>query len=150
MSHPAAQAWYDSLASLWAEWGLDVIKLDCVFGGNWTPQRFMEIQAVSRAIGKVARPMSLSLSPGGDVTAGKLDAVQNLATTARMAVDLHGEWYEVAPQMFDIAAQWHHRVPNATTQGLFMDFDMLPFGQGKQMHLSLSEMRTISASTYHY
>lgn len=33
MSHPAGQAWYDGLVALWAGWGLDLIKLDCVFGG---------------------------------------------------------------------------------------------------------------------
>ena len=83
----------------------DLIKLDCVFGGNWTPQTCLEIEAVSRAIDKVPRALALSLSPGGAVTAPKLDKVTGLATTARIAVDLHGEFSMIYPQYFDIAAQ---------------------------------------------
>jgi hypothetical protein len=30
----------------------DLIKLDCVFGGNWTPQTLLEIEALSRALVK--------------------------------------------------------------------------------------------------
>lgn len=126
----------------------DLIKLDCVFGGNWTPQTCLEIEAVSRAIDKVPRALALSLSPGGAVTAPKLDKVTGLATTARIAVDLHGEFSMIYPQYFDIAAQWHARVPNATrsnatTTGLFLDLGILPFGQGKDMHLTTSEMRVV-------
>ncbi len=84
------------------------------------------------------------------MTEEKLDMVAGLATTARMAVDLHGEFYMVYPQYFDIAAQWHGHVPNATTGGttttapqLFLDFGILPFGRGKQMDLTISEMRIV-------
>lgn len=72
--------------------------------------------------------MALSLSPGGDVTAHMLDQVATLATTARHAPDLHGEWYMVYPQMFQLAAKFHNRVPNASSPGLFLDLDILPFG----------------------
>ena len=51
------------------------------------------------------RSFVLSLSPGGAMTADKLDKVSGLATTARMAVDLHGEFSMISPQYFDIAAQ---------------------------------------------
>eukprot|EP01052_Picozoa_sp_SAG31_P051032 SAG31_NODE_11927_length_985_cov_1.169300_1_plen_279_part_10 len=142
-THPGAEAWYDSLVALWSDWGLDMIKLDCVFGGNWNSQTALEIAAYSRAIQRSPRPMCLSLSPGGAVTAQKLQQVSALATTARIAVDLHGEFYEVYPQFFDLAAQWHQQVPNASSSGLFLDFDILPFGKGKEMHLSTSEMRIV-------
>lgn len=83
------------------------------------------------------------------MTKDKLNKVAGLATTARMAVDLHGEFDMVYPQYFDIAAQWHHQVPNASTSdsatagGLFLDFGILPFGKGKNMHLTISEMRVV-------
>lgn len=144
MSHPAGQMWYDSLVELWALWGVDLVKLDCVFGGNWTPQRFLEIKALSQAIARSSRPMVLSLSPGGDVTPDKLASVASLATTARMAVDLHGEWYEVAPQFFQIADKFHSRVPcPSCTDPFYLDFDILPFGKGKEMHLQINEMRVV-------
>ena len=127
---------------------VDLIKLDCVFGGNWTPQTLLEIEAFSRAIQKAPREMALSLSPGGAMTAEKLDKVVGLATTARMAVDLHGEFYMIYPQYFDIAEKWHSYIPNATTSNgssmtLFLDFGILPFGKGKEMHLTISEMRVV-------
>lgn len=120
-----------------------MIKLDCVFGGNWNSQTALEIAAFSRAIQRSPRPLCLSLSPGGAMTMEKLQQVSTLATTARIAVDLHGEFYEVYPQFFDLAAQWHQHVPNASSSGLFLDFDILPFGKGKEMHLSIGEMRIV-------
>ena len=142
MSHPGGQAFYDSLAVLWDSWGIDIVKLDCVFGGNYSPQRLLEIKAISRAISKVPHPIVLSLSPGGDVTESMLDEVAPFASMARMAGDLHGQWYMV-PQFFQIAEKFHARVPNASHPGLFLDFDILPFGKGRAMHLSLSEMRSV-------
>lgn len=34
MSHPAAQPWLDSVYGQYAEWGIDLIKNDCIFAGN--------------------------------------------------------------------------------------------------------------------
>ena len=124
ISHPAAELWYDSLALLWSEWGLDLVKLDCVFGGDWTTQRALETVALSTAIEKVPATIALSLSPGGNMDAEKLRDAEPFATAARVAPDLHGEWYEVYPQFFMYARQFHQFVPNATTPGLYLNFDI--------------------------
>ena len=124
ISHPAAELWYDSLALLWSEWDLDLVKLDCVFGGDWTTQRALETVALSTAIEKVPATIALSLSPGGNMDAEKLRDAEPFATAARVAPDLHGEWYEVYPQFFMYARQFHQFVPNATTPGLYLDFDI--------------------------
>ena len=32
--HPAAVAYYDSVARLCKQWGIDLVKMDCVFGSE--------------------------------------------------------------------------------------------------------------------
>ncbi|QMV20345.1 glycoside hydrolase family 27 protein [Granulicella sp. 5B5] len=58
---PAGQAWYDSLMKQYADWGVDLIKVDCI-GDH--PYKLTEIKQIRRAIDKTGRPIVLSLSPG--------------------------------------------------------------------------------------
>src|SRR5262249_59851665 len=60
-SKPAAQAYYDSIARLYAGWGVDLIKVDCIASH---PYKGDEIRMLSTALGKTRRPVVLSLSPG--------------------------------------------------------------------------------------
>jgi len=57
----AGQSYYDSMLKLYADWGLDYIKVDCVSDHPYRPS---EIRQVSDAIRKTGRPIVLSLSPG--------------------------------------------------------------------------------------
>jgi hypothetical protein len=57
----AGQAYYDSLAKLYAGWGLDFIKVDCI---SSLPYKTDEIHMISAALRKSRRPIVLSLSPG--------------------------------------------------------------------------------------
>src|SRR5208337_1282204 len=57
----AGQAYYDSMLKLYAGWGLDYIKVDCI---SDHPYRPTEIRQIARAIRKTGRPIVLSLSPG--------------------------------------------------------------------------------------
>ena len=59
--HPGSQAFYDSLYAQYAEWGVDMIKADCLFGDNFLMD---QIQGFSDGIDHSGRPMLLSLSPG--------------------------------------------------------------------------------------
>ena len=59
--NPAGQAYYDSIAKLYADWGVDFIKLGCVSDHPFHP---WEIRQISEAIRRTGRPMVLSLSPG--------------------------------------------------------------------------------------
>jgi len=57
----AGQAYYDSMLKLYAGWGLDYIKVDCI---SDHPYRPTEIRQIAEAIRKTGRPIVLSLSPG--------------------------------------------------------------------------------------
>jgi hypothetical protein len=59
--NPAGQAYYDSLARLYAEWGVDLIKLGCV---SDHPFHASEIRQMSEAIRRTGRPIVVELSPG--------------------------------------------------------------------------------------
>jgi hypothetical protein len=59
--NPAGQAYYDSMLKLYASWGLDFIKVDCI---SDHPYRPTEIRQIAEAIRKTGRPIVLSLSPG--------------------------------------------------------------------------------------
>ena len=68
-SHPGAQPFYDSLVQLYADWGVDLIKWDCMYDDGMATAAFArEEQLAVAAVRKVARPMVLSLSPGGGMT----------------------------------------------------------------------------------
>ena len=58
---PAGQAYYDSLARLYAAWGVDFIKLGCV---SDHPFHASEIRQISEAIRRTGRPIVVELSPG--------------------------------------------------------------------------------------
>lgn len=60
MTKPNAQAYYDSVFKLFAEWGVDYVKVDDIS----SPFREGEIVAVHSAIQKSGRKIVLSLSPG--------------------------------------------------------------------------------------
>jgi hypothetical protein len=68
LTHPAGQAYYDSIYAQYAEWGVDFIKNDCVFGNQFVPD---QIKAQSKSILKTKRPIVYSLSPGADFVIGK-------------------------------------------------------------------------------
>lgn len=59
-SKPGAQAYYDSIAQMYASWGLDYVKADDMS----QPYRGAEIHALRTALTKTRRPIVLSLSPG--------------------------------------------------------------------------------------
>ena len=57
----AGQAYYDGVLKLYAGWGLDYIKVDCI---SDHPYRPTEIRQIADAIRKSGRQIVLSLSPG--------------------------------------------------------------------------------------
>ena len=57
----AGQAYYDSMLKLYAAWGVDFLKVDCI---ATNPYRPTEIRQIAEAIRKTGRPIVLSLSPG--------------------------------------------------------------------------------------
>jgi hypothetical protein len=65
-NQPGAQAYYDSLFALYAQWGVDFVKVDdiCNIKGERPYGAKHEIEMIRKAIDKCGRNMVLSLSPG--------------------------------------------------------------------------------------
>jgi hypothetical protein len=123
----AGQAYYDSMVKLYAEWGVDYIKIDCISDHPYKPT---EIRQVSQAIKNSGRPMILSLSPG-PTNISHAAEVGALAQMWRIADDTWDGW-TFAPKDwpngvktgFDKLALWHAYAK----PGNWPDADMLPFG----------------------
>jgi hypothetical protein len=145
----AGQAYYDSLAQLYAGWGVDLIKVDCIAS---RPYKGAEIRMFSTALRKTGRPILLSLSPGA-APLDKVDEMRQYAQMWRISDDVWDLWHSTVeyPQglvdQFPRAAQW----ASLSEPGHWPDADMLPFGYlgpapgwGKPRHsgLSHSEERT--------
>jgi alpha-galactosidase len=119
MSKRGSQAYYDSIAELYASWGADYIKADDLS----VPARASEILALHEAIKKTGRPMVLSLSPG-PFTMDYADFLRPMAQLWRISWDFWDNW-DALKKQFEIAHSWAPYVQ----QGAWPDADMLPLGR---------------------
>lgn len=117
---PGAQAYYDSLAALYASWGVDFIKADDMASHLYQPA---EIRALSLAIRKSGRPMVLSLSPG-PAPISEVEFFRRWAQMWRISDDFWDSWPSLKEQ-FPRARDW---APLARP-GAWPDADMLPLGK---------------------
>jgi alpha-galactosidase len=127
----AGQAYYDSMLKLYAGWGVDFLKVDCIADH---PYKGAEIRQIAAAIKKTGRPIVLSLSPGPANLAHAAELAQ-YAQMWRISNDVWDGWaftHERAADdfpngvasAFDNLAKWYgHAKP-----GNWPDADMLPFG----------------------
>jgi alpha-galactosidase len=118
MSKPGAQAYYDSIAELYASWGADYIKADDMN----TPARASEILALHEALKKTGRPIVLSLSPGPNLPQYG-DFLAANSQLWRISGDFWDNWPALKRQ-FDIAHNWETYIH----PGSWPDADMLPLG----------------------
>jgi len=144
----AGQAWYDSMIGLYAGWGVDYLKVDCISN---RPYKISEIRQIAAAIKKSGRPIVLSLSPGPT----SLDNAQEVAQYAnlwRISDDHWDVWTNPAKpaanagesgefpmgtlQAFGRLFAWHSWVK----PGNWPDEDMLPIGN-LSPHPGLGEPR---------
>ncbi len=152
--NPAGQAWYDSMIALYASWGVDFLKVDCISDHPYKPT---EIRQIAAAIRKSGRPIVLSLSPGPTALANAAE-VTRYANMWRIADDHWDVWSHIPEpgkgefplgtrQAFDRLAAWQ---PWAGP-GHWPDEDMLPFGslqphpgwgQPRQSRFTQEEERT--------
>jgi hypothetical protein len=127
----AGQAYYDSMLKLYAGWGLDFIKVDCI---SDRPYRPTEIHQIAEAIRKTGRPIVLSLSPGPTSLTNAVE-VGKYAQMWRIADDHWDFWTAThkpgagefpfgIKDAFDRLASW---VPYVNS-GNWPDMDMLPLG----------------------
>jgi hypothetical protein len=149
----AGQAYYDSMLRLYASWGLDFLKVDCI---SDHPYRPTEIRQIAEAIRKSGRPIVLSLSPGPTDVSHAAE-VAKYAQMWRITND-HWDAWEFAQHTpdgypfglrgdFDMLAKWFPYVG----PGSWPDADMLPEGwlgpnpgmdPPRQSRLTRDEQRT--------
>jgi len=147
---PGAQAYYDSIARLYASWGVDLIKADCI---SSRPYKGDDIRMLSLAIKKTRRPMVLSLSPGA-APLDRLDEMRQYAHMWRISDDVWDLWHSTVdyPQglgdQFPRVAKW----AAYAEPGHWPDADMLPlgflgpapgWGKPRWTRLSQDEQRTL-------
>jgi hypothetical protein len=144
VSRPGGQTYYDSLAALYASWGVDFVKADDMGDHAFQPA---EIAALRRALDRTGRPIVLSISPGP----ATLDSAAFFARHAQMwriSDDFWDEWRLVRRQ-FDYTRDW---APHVGAGGGWPDADMLPFGRlrltdaarrGTPSRLTPDEQRTV-------
>jgi alpha-galactosidase len=150
-SKPAAQAYYDSIARLYASWGVDFVKADCIAS---RPYKGDDIRMLSTALRKTGRPIVLSLSPG-EAPIGKVDELTEYSEMWRISDDVWDLWHSTVayPQglndQFARAANWVARA----SPGHWPDADMVPLGylgpspgwgkQARNSRLTHDEQRTL-------
>lgn len=118
---PDGQAYYNSIIQLYADWGVDLIKVDDI-SRPYDKIQQAEIEAIRKAIDKTGRPIVLSLSPGATpVSAGP--HVVNNANMWRITDDFWDRW-GLLTAMFERLHAWTPFRRN----GNYPDADMLPIG----------------------
>ena len=147
---PGAQPYYDSIFSLYASWGVDVVKVDCI---SSRPYRGDEIQLISNAIAKTGWPIALSLSPG-PAPIEKLEEMRKYAQMWRVSNDIWDIWHSDVEYPQGLGDQFPNAIRWAglSQPGHWPDLDMLPlgflgpapgWGQARQTRLSHGEQRTL-------
>ncbi len=115
----AGQLYYNSLMDLYAEWGVDFLKVDDLSRPFYTD----EIHMIRKAIDQCGRPIVLSLSPGKTQFQYAEECLAN-ANQWRMMDDLWDTWSAV-DAVFNEANYWSQY----SRPGNYADCDMLPLGQ---------------------
>jgi alpha-galactosidase len=149
-SKPAARAYYESILKLYASWGVDFLKVDCIASG---PYKGEDIRMIADAIQKTGRPIVLSLSPG-PAPLEHADTFERYAQMWRISDDVWDIWYGAThfPQgpgnQFARTAAWE----KYSGPGHWPDADMLPigrlepsagWGQPRATRLTREEQRTL-------
>ena len=122
MTHPGAQAFYDSWIGQLADWGVDFIKADDIVPFP------AEVEAVAKAIKNSGRNILLSLSPGGFVDDTQLDFFK-LGNMLRVTPDIWDEQIGL-DQCFKAWRKWQGK----EDANFFIDMDMIPFGELQVMN----------------
>jgi alpha-galactosidase len=145
-----AQPYYDSILSMYASWGVDVIKVDCI---SSHPYRGDEIRLISNAIAKSGRPIALSLSPG-PAPIEKIDEMRKYAQMWRVSDDIWDIWHSDVRYPQGLGDQFANAIRWAglSQPGRWPDLDMLPlgylgpapgWGKPRKTRLSHGEQRTL-------
>ena len=123
--HEGAQGYYNSVFELFAEWGVDYVKVDDIawnfMEDNHYPAR--EAELIHRAIRNSGRRMTLSLSPGPADPRHRAH-YHHFANAWRITDDFWDQW-PLVERCLDACVSWAGDSGN----GSWPDADMLPFGR---------------------
>ena len=114
-----AQEYYNSIFNLYAEWGVDFIKIDDLS----RPYHTGEIEMIRHAIDQCGRPIVLSMSPG-ETPLEKYEHARTHANMWRTVDDFWDNWSQLNYQ-FSVCAKWAPYI----APGTWPDADMLPLGK---------------------
>ena len=115
-----AQDYYDSIFELYAEWGVDFVKVDDICRHVNEKNYEQEVIMMAEAIKKSGRKMVLSLSPGPALIE-KAFLYEQYANMWRITDDFWDKW-ELLKAMFERCEVWQKH----TGEGNWPDCDMLP------------------------
>ena len=141
---PGAQAYYDSIAELYASWGVDFVKADDMGSHLYQPA---EMKALSRAMRKTGREMVLSISPG-PAPLSEAEFFEKYAQMWRISDDFWDDW-KLLRQQFEFTRDW---APLVGKNDTWPDADMLPLGKlrvtsveggGAPSKFTLDEQQTV-------
>ncbi len=147
---PAAQAYYDSIARLYAQWRVDLIKVDCITQPRY---KAAELKMLHAALRKVDYPIALSLSPGEPPIEFAGELAEN-AEQWRISNDVWDIWRGTAAYPQGVADQFARTAYWLRTQqpGHWPDADMIPlgslrpapgWGKPRDTRLTHAEQRTL-------
>lgn len=150
----AGQAYYDAMLALYARWGVDFLKVDCIAD---RPYKISEIRQIDAAIKKTGHPIVLSLSPG-PTNLSHAAEIRKYGQMWRISNDIWDGWTFAHDHPNDDFPQGlrniFERLPDWAGQardGRWPDADMLPFGmlvphpgwgEPRKSRLTLDEQRT--------
>jgi alpha-galactosidase len=145
---PGAQEYYNSIFELYAEWGVDFVKVDDICNTNFyidNPYSAeKEIEMIHKAILNSGRDMVLSLSPGPAVIE-KAWHLEKYANMWRITDDFWDNW-DLLKNMFERCEVWQNHV----STGCYPDCDMIPvgylgkgFGEERYTNFTLDEQITL-------
>jgi hypothetical protein len=117
-SKPGAQEYYDSIFKMYADWGIDFVKMDDI--GH--PYSNADIAAVHRAIVKTGKPIILDITPG-PVFVEKIEHLRQNVNMWRINSDFHDHW-KFVEEAFNRCREWQ----GLALPGNWPDCDLLPFG----------------------
>lgn len=172
LDNAAGRAWYRSLASQYREWGVSLVKMDCMVGdGNPGPltnhEGLYTDDFTAFAASFAAEGVAVSTSPGASMNPANFSfiAEQRFAKIVRVTQDLWDRWYSAPnpqPNAYPTGVKSHLTyfetfAAVSGTNDVFADGDMLPlgiidhqdvngtgiYGPASQTHLTRDEQRLV-------
>ncbi|MCD0470586.1 glycoside hydrolase family 27 protein [Flavobacterium sp. JAS] len=116
---PGAQEYYNSIFELYAEWGVDFIKIDDLS----RPYHQGEINLIRKAIDNCGRKIVLSTSPG-ETPISAAPHVKEHANMWRMVDDVWDTWPHIT-HLMEVSQKWYPYI----APGTWPDCDMIPLGR---------------------